>query len=408
MDKDRESIKEYILKAIITISLLSLAAVILKYSGEIMSSMKYVISICTPFICGGCIAYILMPLCNRLEKFFTKHHVKNAFALSIGLAETILVIIVTLVLCIIIPQGAESLGSIVNKLPETLENTEKNVSRYIDNNKEIMKYVQMVQEQFNGTWQDKINPMIDNVATSIINKTVSLGTTVANLLFGIVISIFVLYHRGTFLQSVKKILYAICGKKVYDIIIEEIRVTDKMFSGFMYGKVIDSLIVGLICMSVLSLMQIPYALIVSVIVCITNIIPIAGPIIGAVPGTIIIFSESPISSLYFIVFIIILQQIDGHIIGPKCIGNATGLNTFWVLFAIIFFGRLWGILGMLIGVPLMAVILDIVQKITNIAYTKRLAHENRTKGEATTSRTSVTSGASEDSEDSEASEASGT
>jgi predicted PurR-regulated permease PerM len=123
--------------------------------------------------------------------------------------------------------------------------------------------------------------------------------------------------------------------------------------------------VGVICLVLLTILRMPYALLVSIIVCITNIIPIVGPFIGAVPSLIIIFSESPIHSLYFLIFIIVLQQIDGHIIGPKCIGSATGLSTFWVLFSIIVFGKMFGIIGMLIGVPTQAVIFDILDKILN-------------------------------------------
>lgn len=372
---DKKELREYVAKVAIALSLMVVAALILKYSENLAAGVRDILNIVKPFIFGACIAYIMLPLCNKIEHWLREKHIKKPFTLSIIISEAVLITVVTLVICIVLPQGIESVGSIMNKLPEMIDRTEANLHEYMKDKTVFLSYVGYIQDEATELVKNKVSPMIEKVAEGIISGTMSFGTSAANMLFGVIISIFVLFNRRSFSTYIKRIIYTIFGARMYDEIILEALVIDKMFSGFLYGKAVDSLIVGAVCMLTLSILDMPYALIVSLIVGITNMIPIAGPFIGAIPGTIIIFSESPIKSLYFVIFIIILQQIDGHIIGPKCIGNATGLNTFWVLFAIIFFGKIWGIGGMLIGVPLMAVILDIFDKVLSILHDKRLELE---------------------------------
>ena len=145
--------------------------------------------------------------------------------------------------------------------------------------------------------------------------------------------------------------------------LNEVLYADKMFGGFIYGKIMDSAIIGVLCYIVCAIVKFPSALLVSVIIGVTNVIPFFGPFIGAVPATLLILIQNPIKALWFVLFILILQQIDGNIIGPKILGNSTGLSSFWVLFAILLFGGLWGFVGMIIGVPLFAVIYDVVKKL---------------------------------------------
>ncbi|MDE5781739.1 MAG: AI-2E family transporter, partial [Lachnospiraceae bacterium] len=156
-----------------------------------------------------------------------------------------------------------------------------------------------------------------------------------------------------------------------DIIFNEVKYADKMFEGFLSGKILDSAIIGIICYIFTLIFNMPYAVLVSVIVGITNIIPFFGPYIGAVPSIFIILIADPVKAIEFLVFIIILQQFDGNILGPKILGNATGLSSFWVLFAIILFGGLWGFTGMIIGVPLFAVIYDIIRKLVKSGLSNR-------------------------------------
>ena len=148
-----------------------------------------------------------------------------------------------------------------------------------------------------------------------------------------------------------------------DLIMEEVRYADRMFGGFINGKILDSAIIGVLCYIACLIFKFPSALLVSVIIGVTNVIPFFGPFIGAIPATLLILIQNPIKALWFVLFVLVLQQVDGNIIGPKILGNTTGLSSFWVLFAILLFGGLWGFVGMIIGVPLFAVIYDVIKKL---------------------------------------------
>ena len=148
-----------------------------------------------------------------------------------------------------------------------------------------------------------------------------------------------------------------------ELLLDEGALIDRMFGGFIDGKILDSAIIGVLCYIGCTIFRFPNALLVSAVVGITNVIPFFGPIIGAVPSTLLILIESPIKALWFVVFVLALQQLDGNVIGPKILGDRTGLSSVWVLFTIILFGGLWGVFGMVIGVPLFAVIYDTVKKL---------------------------------------------
>ena len=151
----------------------------------------------------------------------------------------------------------------------------------------------------------------------------------------------------------------------------EFRFIHRVFSGFLIGKVIDSLIIGLLCFFCLNLMKMPFTLLISVIVGVTNVIPFFGPFIGAIPSAVLVFLISPKQCLYFVLFILLLQQFDGNILGPKILGNSTGVSSFWVLASILLFGGLYGFIGMIIAVPATAVIFDLVAKIQNHCLRKK-------------------------------------
>lgn len=376
---DKKEIKEYLIKLGLTIATLTIAAVLvlgIVYAEQIRMMISNIINIVLPFIIGACIAYLLAPLCNKVENKLKNN--KHKKLLSIATAEVVLIVIIVILCSIILPQSIESITNIVKSAPTAYDNTIEFVDKLLNKHlwlKDVIDLDSMgIETLLSDLINNKIMPNINSILTSIANGASSVVNVLFNIIIGLVVNIFTLSNRKNFAAYSKKIIYAIFGKKASKLILDELEIANRMFSGFIVGKIIDSLIIGIICFICMLIFKMPYALLVSVIVGVTNIIPFFGPFIGAIPGTIIIFSESPIQSLYFIIFILILQQIDGNIIGPKCIGNATNLNTFWVLFAILFFGDLWGIVGMVIGVPLMAVIIDIVTKIINYILEKRNIH----------------------------------
>lgn len=318
-----------------------------------------------PFIYGGCFAYLLTPLCNKIENKLNKLRLNEKIAIIC--VETLFIIAIAIICIIILPQSIKSISDIIMKVPNTWNNIQCAVQDICDKNSLVSSIIGRNIKEFNNIVNNFINntiiPNIDSILTEIVLKLTSLSKTVLNMFIGVIVSVFILNNRKNFAKQSNLILRAILNDKQYKLVIEELKVANKMFSRFFIGKIVDSLIVGFICFISLEILRIPYAVLVAVIVGLTNIIPVIGPFIGAIPGAIIIFSENPRKTIYFIIFIIILQQIDGNIIGPKCVGSTTGLSTFWVLFSIMFFGGLWGITGMLIGVPLFAVIFDIGNKV---------------------------------------------
>lgn len=373
---NKQEIKEYLVKLGLTIAVMTIAAIFILgiiYAEQIGLIISDIINLLIPFIIGACIAYLLAPICNKIETMLANN--KHKKVISIAVAELILVAIIVVLCSIILPQSIESIVNIVKSAPEAYKNTIKFINEYLDKHLWIRDIIDLDSMEVEKVLTDFVNksilPNINNIITGVATGASSVVNVIFNIVIGLVVNIFALANRKNFAAYTKRIIYAIFGNKASELVLEELHVANNIFSGFIVGKIIDSLIVGIICFICMLILKMPYALLVSVIVGVTNIIPFFGPFIGAVPGTIIIFSASPIQSLYFMLFIVILQQIDGNIIGPKCIGNATKLSTFWVLFAILFFGGLWGVVGMIIGVPLMAVIIDITNKVLNYILKKR-------------------------------------
>ena len=218
--------------------------------------------------------------------------------------------------------------------------------------------------EYLGTWLQKTflsqsSDWITSVTTGVYNVV----KTIFNVIVGLIISVYVLMTKETFIGQLKKIIYAIFRPKYGNVVMEVVRKADEVFGGFFIGKIIDSVIIGFICFGGLYILRMPYVVLVSVIVGVTNIIPFFGPYIGAIPSFILIFLVNPLQGLYFIIFILVLQQVDGNIIGPKILGNTTGLSPFWVIFAILLFGGRFGVPGMIFGVPVFALLYYIVKRI---------------------------------------------
>ncbi len=200
----------------------------------------------------------------------------------------------------------------------------------------------------------------EEMISFVANSVIGVGRIILNLFIGMIVSVYVLCSKEIFKGQTKKIVYGVFKTEHANILLEISRKAADIFYGFIIGKIIDSLIIGIICYVCMIILKMPYALLVSIIIGVTNIIPVFGPYIGAVPTVIIIFLTEPMQGIYFLIFVIILQQIDGNIIGPKILGDSTGLSSFWVVVAIVVGGGLFGVPGMLIGVPTMALLYYLV------------------------------------------------
>ena len=326
-----------------------------------------------PFIYGAVIAYLLKPVCNCVENFLRRllpekmGTAANMLAVAISLLFGILVVYALIMM--IVPQLITS----VTTLYYTARN---NLNDFVDwashqeiiaSNQKLLDFIETsydnLQDTLDNIVRTKLVPSMQSLLSGAALGVMSFVTFLKNIIIGVIVSVYLLASRKKFGQQCKMILYSLIKPRWADIILEEVLYADKMFGGFINGKILDSAIIGVLCYIACLIFKFPSALLVSVIIGVTNVIPFFGPFIGAIPATLLILIQNPIKALWFVLFVLVLQQVDGNIIGPKILGNTTGLSSFWVLFAILLFGGLWGFVGMIIGVPLFAVIYDVIKKL---------------------------------------------
>lgn len=334
--------------------------------------------IASPIIYGIVLAYLLTPVVNNIENkllipLFSKtsdmttKKKKGIRFLSITITVILLILIINGFFSILIPNLISSIRSISNQFPYYVQNLTRFAEKYLEDNPSVEKiFVQILDtysEEFNNFLNDSIITQMESLVKTVSLSLISVLKFLWNFIIGLIISIYVLASKETFSGQAKKIMYAVFSKKTANSLIKDFRFVSDTFIGFISGKIIDSAIIGVICFAGTSILEMPYALLVSVIVGVTNIIPFFGPYLGAIPSAIIILMVNPVKCLYFIIFILILQQIDGNLIGPKILGESTGLSGFWVIFSITIFGGLLGVPGMIIGVPFFAVLYALVRRI---------------------------------------------
>ncbi len=325
-----------------------------------------------PFIYGAVIAYLLKPVCNCVENFLRRllpekmGTVANMLAVTVSLLFGILVVYALIMM--IVPQ-------LITRVTTLYYTARNNLNDFVDwashqeiiaSNQKLLDFIETsydnLQDTLDNIVRTKLVPSMQSLLSGAALGVMSFVTFLKNIIIGVIVSVYLLASRKKFGQQCKMILYSLIKPRWADIILEEILYADKMFGGFINGKILDSAIIGVLCYIACLIFKFPSALLVSVIIGVTNVIPFFGPFIGAIPATLLILIQNPIKALWFVLFVLVLQQVDGNIIGPKILGNTTGLSSFWVLFAILLFGGLWGFVGMIIGVPLFAVIYDVLKK----------------------------------------------
>lgn len=351
-----------------------LCAFVLFKMPVIISVLKGITEILKPFLYGVVFAYLLAPLCNKIEEklfqIFPKAKTKaRRFIcfIAIVISLCVAIAVIWLIIMMIIPQVWDSVMKIIQMVPQKLIVVNNWIEHMLENQPELQAYFEEFSSQAESNIDSLLNVDTIQKVQSIINslsvQLFGVLGVVKNIFLGLLISAYLLGSRKLFGAQAGLILHGVFSDKWAKIIDEEIRYTDKMFNGFLVGKIIDSAIIGLLCFAGTSIMGFEAPAFISVIIGITNIIPFFGPFIGAIPCGLLLLLENPMHCLYFIIFIFVLQQLDGNVIGPKILGNTTGVSSFWVLFAILLFGGMWGVVGMVIGVPLFAVIYDIIRKL---------------------------------------------
>lgn len=323
-----------------------------------------------PFVYGCVLAYLLYPISQGitayLDKMTGEKYKKATHTIGIFAGLFMFGVAIYLLLWLLLPQLIESIVSIATGMPTMVDSLSKWIRSVLRDNVQLQQLAEVTLENSSTQLQDWLSgTLIPNVQKAIANFSASVLSTVWGLfdfIIGIIVCIYILSSADKLKRQAKMIVRALLPKKAADAFFDLVYETDQCFGGFIRGKLLDSLIIGIICFISTSLMKMPYALLVSTIVGVTNIIPFFGPFIGAIPSAILILTVSPMQCLYFVIFVIILQQFDGNILGPAILGQSTGLGSIWVLFSILIFGDLFGFVGMIIGVPLFSVIYFLISK----------------------------------------------
>ncbi|MEG0018208.1 MAG: AI-2E family transporter [Hydrogenoanaerobacterium sp.] len=347
------------------------------------SYASYVLALLKPFMYGFAIAYILNPVLKMFDTKLLPHFFKEKLkpkvkrGLSILLTYLVAMIVLSVLFSFIIPEVVKSISGIISRFPEYLKTAEcwiteafTAVEAWGINDANIYKVLSSVIKSFDSLLE-KGYMMIQNALPLVLSTTKQFADGILNIVLGIIISVYLLMSKEKFFAQVKKALYAFLPVNSVERSIYIAHKSHATFSGFINGKLLDSLIIGIICFVGMSLLKMPNVMLISVIVGVTNVIPYFGPFIGAIPGAIIVLMIQPQKTIWFLLFILVLQQFDGNVLGPKILGETTGITAFWVIFAIVVFSGLLGVLGMFIGVPLFAVIYTLICEYINLRLQKK-------------------------------------
>ena len=345
--------------------------------------VKVFLQTLSPVLYGLGIAYLLHPIEDRIRKLLEpqlcrllpeKKAAGMAKAVGIFASLVLAVLVVWALIAMVLPQLLESITTIIGNFPSYYNTLSKWIQEFIngsiaeDVTQGIMDQVYAYLNSFlTGTVLPKMQAILASLTTGVVN----LAKSMMNLIIGVIISIYLLSGKDKFLAQAKKLCYAVLGQKRGGYVCNVCTFANRVFGGFIGGKIIDSMIIGVLCFVGLRILDMPYTMLISIIVGVTNIIPFFGPYLGAIPSALLLLVIDPMECLYFVIFIIVLQQIDGNIIGPAILGDATGLDSIWVVVSLLVFGSLFGILGMVIAVPLFAVIYKIISELVNFVLKKR-------------------------------------
>ena len=342
----------------------------------IFSAFKKTLSVIQPVIIGLVIAYLVNPIANSINsgllklsnKFFNKNSEitrKISKAISVIGALAAFLLILVLIIYMIVPQFIDSISSMIKILPGQLDAFINEISTEFEQNKDLQTLINTVYEYEKDWLQNDLAGYVNSFATYFATGIWSVVSFLKNFAVGLIFALYILFNKALLMRQFRKLLYACMKNTAVEHIFKAGNKAHKIFSGFIYGKLLDSFIIGVLCFIGISILKIPYTMLVAVVIGVTNVIPVFGPYLGAVPCAALILLTDPLKGLYFIIFIILLQALDGNFIGPKILGNSTGLSAFWVVFAIVVGGGLFGIIGMIIGVPLFAVIYYLVTAFVN-------------------------------------------
>ena len=368
------------------------------------------LGILSPFIAGGILAFVLKPLCNLLDRPIGKFYLKKVYRrklergatterrvlkradnLCIFLSVLIFFLIIAALLLAVIPQLYDSINHIVKSLPDWIDSFAEWLIGFVgDDNPELRDSIlEQADKLSNGliNWlTPAVTPTLSDLTSAdlakiftklspIVSETFGVGKKIVTALLNVVVSIVVLVYtlanRKKFAKQGVLLINAVFSDKWANIVLDECRYANRVFSGFISGRMLDSLLVGVLIFIATSIFGVPQAILISILMGMSQMIPFFGPYIGAVPSCLIILMIDPVKIIYFLILVIVIQQLDANIFDPLIVGNSIEMSSFWVLFSVILFGGLFGFPGLLIGVPTFTIIYDVIRKVTEFLLNKR-------------------------------------
>lgn len=364
---------------------------LLFHGGRIATGFSKIYNAMMSIVVGIIIAYIISPIVNFIEKkilmpILQRRGIKFENEIydsrrktmrkySVLISFILVALILYALIALIVPQLIKSIEEIVGGVPNYVRNVNKFINTYLDSQPDIANYLNntlnSATSKFDNYIDNSIVPNMSEIIQDVSKRFVSFVKGIFNLIVGIIVAIYLLNSKEILCAQAKKMAYAFFKEGIANELVGSFRFVHYTFIGFITGKLVDSIIIGFLCYFGCLIFKIPYPILLGVFVGITNVIPFFGPYIGGITGSILLVLINPISALIFLIFVIVLQQFDGNILGPKILGNSTGLSSFWVIFAIMLFGGVFGIVGWVIGVPVFAVFYAFVRRITNHYLTAR-------------------------------------
>ena len=363
----------------LVVLLLLVAAVFVAIRWSLVAALgKKIAKILAPVIYGAVFAYLLTPVYNWVQnavmkwtkKVISSEKSRKSLGAFLGTAASLVLLVAVVVglISMLIPELINSIRGVLETMPSSIANLEIWLEKVLADNpdleQQVMEHYGAAADYLQNWLTNVVAPNIYRIIGGVSSGVVLIVNAVFDVLIGLIVMIYLLNMKEKLRAQIKMIIYGVFPLKIANKVIEEARYVNQVFGGFIIGKLLDSLIIGLICFVLLGFANMPYVLLVSVIVGVTNVVPFFGPFIGAIPSAVLILLADPIKCIYFLIFILLLQQFDGNILGPKILGDSTGLSSFWVLFSILLFGGLMGFVGMIIAVPTFAVIYRLVTEFT--------------------------------------------
>lgn len=352
--------------------LVGLIFAIIKFS-DITSVISGIVDAMSAFVYGFVFAFLINPLYKKYHKHVfkfvekKKEHPKLRKAFSLILAYITIAAIIALFIWLVVPNIVDNVKTLAEKFPAYVQSIKASlldILSKIPGVEDPNVTLQQITDYFSSdSSTSDIAGMLGSVATTIIHIVITIGSHAFSIIVGIILSIYFLIYKESIIRRTKRLLCAIFKQKNYERIMDFANYTNNTFARYIVGAILDSILVGIVIGLVLWACGFPFAALIGVICGVTNIIPFFGPFIGAIPSAIIILFVSPIQALWFLVIILVIQQVDGNIIGPKILGDSIGISAFWILFSILVAGKLFGLVGMIIGVPMFALIYSVIKDI---------------------------------------------